>query len=55
MLKPELIDYVIIHELCHIREFNHSVKFWNLVETYDLKFKTHKAMLKENSIITSLF
>ncbi len=55
MLKPELIDYVIIHELCHIREFNHSIKFWKLVEDYDPKFKIHKAMLKENSILTSIF
>ncbi len=31
-LPEKYLDYVIVHELCHFKEFNHSKKFWNLVK-----------------------
>ncbi len=30
-LPPKIRDYIMIHELCHLKEFNHSSKFWRLV------------------------
>lgn len=30
-LPEAMADYIIVHELCHLQEFNHSRKFWNLV------------------------
>jgi hypothetical protein len=46
---PErVMDYVIIHELCHRIEMNHSGKFWALVEQYMPDYQVQKQWLKEN-------
>lgn len=45
--QPELIDYIVIHELCHLRHLNHSPSFWQLVSKYDPHYKEHKRTLKE--------
>ena len=48
-LEHEYIDYVIIHELAHIVNLNHSPGFWNLVKTYDPLYKSHRLQLKNYS------
>ncbi len=47
MAEPAAVDYIIVHELCHIYEFNHSQKFWARVEKYCPDYKKRKVYLKE--------
>jgi predicted metal-dependent hydrolase len=48
MAPLNVIDYVLIHELVHIREKNHSKSFWNYVESFIPDYKKHRLWLKEN-------
>ena len=48
MTPDEAIDYVIIHELCHLRELNHSRQFWMMVECCCPEYRKWKAWLRQN-------
>ena len=45
--EPHLLDYVIIHELCHFYEANHSKRFWEHVSEYYPDYKKARKELKE--------
>ena len=55
MLPPRCIDYIIIHELCHIIEMNHSSRFWNLVNTFLPRYNEYREELKEYSFLLELY
>lgn len=49
LLAPiDIVDYVVVHELCHLREMNHSNKFWSLVQSIIPDYIIKKNWLKEN-------
>lgn len=50
----EVIDYIIVHELAHLRYMDHSKKFWAEVEKYMPDFKTHRIWLRENGHLLDL-
>lgn len=47
LLPDELTNYIIIHELCHLKEMNHSKKFWNLVDEQIPNYKEKRRELKK--------
>jgi predicted metal-dependent hydrolase len=50
MAPPDVIDYVVVHELAHLRERNHNRQFWQIVRRYDPKYKQHIEWLEENGV-----
>lgn len=52
LLPPRVADYIIVHELCHLREMNHSKDFWAYVEC---AFPDHAVLRKELHNTASIY
>ena len=48
LTPPEVFEYVLIHELAHLVELNHSPRFWRLVEYAAPDFRAHQAWLRRH-------
>ncbi len=48
MAPPKQLEYVVVHELCHIKEKNHSARFWKLVEKLMPGYEIHRKDLKKD-------
>lgn len=48
LMPPEVLDYVVVHELCHRKEMNHSPKFWTEVGKILPDYEKQKLWLKEH-------
>lgn len=49
MAPPGIVEYVVIHELAHLREPDHSDSFWELVAKHDPEYRKHARWLEKNS------
>jgi predicted metal-dependent hydrolase len=48
MAPPEILDYLVIHELAHLLEMNHSQRFWRHVARWSPDYKAHRRWLREH-------
>ncbi len=46
MAPPWIIDYLVVHELAHLREMNHSPRFWEVVHGACPEYKNHRFWLR---------
>lgn len=51
MAPPEVVDYVVVHELCHLRHFNHSPEFWQLVMSILPNYQQQRQWLKQQNCL----
>ena len=51
MASNNLVDYVVIHELCHLKELNHSARFWRLLDRHKPDWRECKELLRRQSIL----
>jgi len=48
LAPPDVLDYVVVHELCHLHEHSHRPRFWRLVETHWPGWRSQAAWLREH-------
>ncbi|MDR3136784.1 MAG: M48 family metallopeptidase [Coriobacteriales bacterium] len=48
LCPPEIIDYVVVHELCHVLQKNHSARFWDAVAAVMPDYRQRKLWLRQN-------
>lgn len=53
MAPPEVLDYVVVHELCHLTHMNHSREFWEMVGSVMPDYRERKRWLRDNGQMLS--
>jgi len=51
MAPPPVIDYVVVHEMMHVRQKNHSSQFWNLVIGVIPDYQAHRRWLRDHQLL----
>jgi predicted metal-dependent hydrolase len=51
ILPKDLLDYIVVHELCHVKEMNHGPEFWSLVEKTVPDYKKRRNSLKHDYLL----
>jgi hypothetical protein len=54
LAPPDVLDYVVVHEICHLRMLNHSPAFWRLVGSVLPDYRQRKKWLRQNGLFLSL-
>jgi len=55
MLDEKCFNYILIHELAHLKEFNHSTKFWNIVKKYEPNYIKYRKQLKDYGFLLEMY